>query len=72
VEVSVLGHFLPNSILAIKDTINFIQQVPLFSKASARGLLTEMANASISVHALHREFFMVETLRNGQSTQTVW
>ena len=47
-EVGVLGHFLPNSILAIKDVINFTQQVPLFSKASAKGLLIEMANASIS------------------------
>jgi len=48
VEVSVLGHFLPNSIFAIKDVINFTQQVPFFSKTSARGLLTEMASASIS------------------------
>jgi len=48
VEVSVLGHFLPNFIFAIKDVINFTQQVPSFSKASARGLLIEMANASIS------------------------
>jgi len=32
----IVGHFLPNSILAIKDTINFIQPVPLVSKASAR------------------------------------
>jgi len=30
VEFSVLGHFLPNSIFAIKDVINFIQQVPLY------------------------------------------
>ena len=52
VEVSVLSHFLPNSILAIKDVINFTQQVPLFSKVSARGLLNEIVSASISENFL--------------------
>ena len=31
-RVSVLGHFLPNSIFAIKDVINFTQQVSFFLK----------------------------------------
>ena len=48
VEVSVLGHFQPSSIAAIKDVINFTQQVSLFSKGSARNLLFKMASASIS------------------------
>ena len=42
------GLFLTYSILAIKDEINFTLQVFLFSKASARGLLNEMASVSIS------------------------
>jgi len=42
--------------------INFTKQLPLFSKAGARGLLIEMANASVS--ALQR-IFMAETLKNG-------
>ena len=48
VEVSVLGHFQPSSIAAIKDVINFTWQVSLFSKGSARNLLFKMASASIS------------------------
>ena len=69
VEVSVLGHFQPNSIVAIKDVINFTQQVPLFSKGSARNLLFKMTSASISAS---QRYFMVGTLKNRQSTQTAF
>ena len=48
VEVSVLGHFQPKSIYAIKDVTCFTQQVFSLSKASIRGLLNEMARSSIS------------------------
>ena len=36
VEVSVLGHFQSSSIIAIKDMVNFTQQVLPFSKGDAR------------------------------------
>ena len=48
VEVSVLGHFQPKSIHAIKDITCFTQKVFSLSKASIRRLLNEMARASIS------------------------
>jgi len=46
-EVSVLGHF-QSSITAIKDVVNFTQQVLPFSKGNAREHLNGMASASIS------------------------
>jgi len=48
VEVSVLGHFQPSSIIALKDVVNFTQQVLPFSKGDARELLNGMSSASIS------------------------
>ena len=59
VEVSVLGHFQPSSIAAIKDVINFTQQVSLFSKGSARNLLFKCLNFC-------REYFMVGTQNGNQ------
>ena len=54
-EVSVLGHYLPDSVNALKDVVFFIDQDLLFSKASVRAVLNEMAGASIS--ASQRIFF---------------
>jgi len=54
VEVSVLGHF-QSSIIAIKDVVNFTQQVLPFSKGDARELLNGLASASIS--ATQRIFY---------------
>ena len=54
VEVSVLGHYLPDSVNALKDVF-FMDQDLLFSKASVRAVLNEMAGASIS--ASQRIFF---------------
>ena len=55
VEVSVLGHYLPDSVNALKDVVFFMDQDLLFSKASVRAVLNEMAGASIS--ASQRIFF---------------
>jgi len=43
VEVSVLSHFQPSSIIAIKDVVNFTQQVLPFSKGNDREILNGMA-----------------------------
>ena len=55
VEVSVLGHYLPDSVNALKDVVFFMDQDLLFSKSSVRAVLNEMAGASIS--ASQRIFF---------------
>ena len=57
VEVSVLGHYLPDSVnaLKLKDVVFFMDQDLLFSKASVRAVLNEMAGASI--FASQRIFF---------------
>jgi len=48
VEVSVLGHYLLDSVNALKDVVSFMDQDLLLSKASVRAVLNEMAGASIS------------------------
>ena len=55
VEVSVLGHYLSDSVNALKDVVFFMDQDLLFSKAIVRAVLNEMAGASIS--ASQRIFF---------------
>ena len=56
VEVSVLGHFQPNSIVAIKDVINFTQQVPLFSEEVLEIFCSRWP---VPQFLLRREYFMV-------------
>ena len=68
-EVSVLGHFQPNSIVAIKDVINFTQQVPYFPKEV---LETFCSGWPVPQFLLRREYFMAGTLKNGKSTQTAF
>ena len=48
-------HYLPDSVNALKDVVFFMDQVLLFSKASVRVVLNEMAGAAIS--ASQRIFF---------------
>ena len=55
VEVSVLGHYLPDSVNALEDVVFFMDQDLLFSKASVRAVLNEMAGVLIS--ASQRIFF---------------
>jgi len=55
VEVSVLGHYLPDSVNALKDVPSFMDEHLLLSKASVRVALNKMAGASIS--ASQRIFF---------------
>jgi len=62
VEISVLGHFIFNSILAIKGVINFTYQVPV-SKVSSRGLLIEITYVANNF-CLTENFFKG---KNGQS-----
>ena len=47
-EVSVLDYYVPDSVNALKDVVSFMDQDLLFSKASVRAVLNEMAGASIS------------------------
>jgi len=55
VVVSVLGHYLPDSVNAFKDVVSFMDQGLPFSKASVRAILNEMAGTSVS--ASQRIFF---------------
>ena len=55
VEVSVLGHYVSDSVNDIRSVVSFMDQDLLFSKASVRAILDEMAGASIS--ASQRIFF---------------
>ena len=67
VEVSVLCHYLPDPVNALKDVVFFTDQDLLFSKASVRAVLNEMAWASISAS---QRIFLGRTVKNGLSTQT--
>jgi len=49
---------------ALKDVVSFMDQDLLFSKASVRAVLTEMAGVSIS--GSQRIFFLGGTVKNGQ------
>ena len=69
VEVSVLGHFQPSSIAAIKDVINLPSKYPYFPKEVLEIFCSRWP---VPQFLLHREYFMVGTLKNGQSTRTVF
>ena len=56
VEVSILGHYLLDSVNALKDVVSFMDQDLIFSKASVRAVLNEMAGTSVS--ASQRIFFL--------------
>ena len=47
-ELSVLGHYLPLSLVSLKNCVNFIQGVENFSKCDSRRILQLAATISIS------------------------
>ena len=43
-----MGHYLPDSVTALKGVVSFMEQNTLFSKSNAKYILNEMAGVEIS------------------------
>ena len=43
-----MGHYLPDSVTALKGVVSFMEQNALFSKSNAKYILNEMAGVEIS------------------------